>query len=1076
LRQEGRAVLYFFLSYARGTDDALVQQFYHDLCDELRRRTGAAAGEQVGFLDTRIGIGVRWSAALQRALASCQVFLPLYSPRYFRRPNCAMEWAFFTERLRRNGGRAGAEPSSIVPVTWVPLRELPPAAAAINYHDDAFGVEYARKGLYGIIRVRRLEDDYYEFLSELAARIIEVVRLQPLAELDDAASRDIEALAETAAPWPLPPEAPELAAPAAPATVAAVPDASDPPPANPGYPPAGGYPAAGADPPARAHPSVWNVPTRSVGFTGREPMLDRLRRGLSAGTTVVLPHTLFGLGGVGKTQLAIEYAHRFAAEYELVWWVPAEQPALIRSTLAELAPLLRVPSGEKVAETAVAVLDALRRGQPYRRWLLVFDNAEEPGELLRYLPQGAGHVLVTSRNQDWASHFDHVEVDVFTRLESVALLTRRCPGLDPADANRIAEALGDLPLAVGQAGAWLDSTGMSVEVYLKLLQTEIAQLLAASVPAGYPRSAAATWLVSLGRLAREEPAAAALLRLCAFFAPEPIPLSVLYGDAMVSLLAPEDTTVHGPILLGRLIRGIGRYALARVDQRQGTFQIHRLVQAVLRDQLTPQQQAEARHQVHEVLAHANPGAPDEPRNWPRYAELFAHLTPSEAIDCPAGPVRQLVVDEARYLWRRGDFGSSQALAEQALPRWRERFGPDDPSTLLLGFQLANALRSQARYEAAWQLDADLLARMRRTLGDDHHYTLMTSSSLAADVRALGRYQQACELDRNALGRFRAVLGEDHPRTLMVANNLAESLYTAGDPAAARALHQETLERSRRVRGPDHPSTLFVASNLARDLRGEGELAASAALQQATLARYRQVLGEGHASTLHAAANLAVSLRKLGRVAAARNLNDDALRRYRALLGDEHPDTLACAMNLAGDRCAAGDVLGALELAEDVFVRYRQVLGEHHPSTLACASNLVAVLRANQAGARARMLAERTLAVLPGVVGDDHPYTLACTVNLANTVYDMGDADGALGLDEPAYRRYRAVRGVHHPETLASGNNLSVDLRGVNATGAGVALHDDMLRRFREVLGDAHQDTARVIGWQRLDCDVEVPPV
>ncbi|HVQ93766.1 MAG TPA: FxSxx-COOH system tetratricopeptide repeat protein [Mycobacteriales bacterium] len=1053
--------MYFFLSYARSGDDLLVKQFFQGLSAELRRRTGVAADEAVGFLDTGIGIGIRWSSALQQALSSCQVFLPLYSARYFKRVYCRREWAFFAERLRLEAERTGVQPESIIPVTWVPMSDrLPDAAAAINHHDETFGAEYANRGLYSMLRVQRLQDDYHEFLVALATKIINAARLHPLPALDPATARAVEAFSEHAEPWPLPAGAPDPAADVA------------------GMEPTGPQPAISADGSPRvvpAAPSVWRVPTRTAAFTGRDGTLERLHAGLAAGTTVVLQRALFGLGGVGKTQLAIEYAHRYAADYDLVWWVPAEQPALIRSALAELAPQLAVASGATVAGTAEAVLDVLRRGRPFGRWLLIFDNADEPRDLARYLPHGAGHVLVTSRNQQWAAQFEHIEVDVFSREESVALLTRQCRGLDPADADRIAAALGDLPLAVSQAGAWLETSGMSVEVYLKLLQTEVTQLLSASSPPDYPMPAAATWLLSVGRLRRQTAPAAQLLELCAFFAPEPITLSLLYSDEVARRLDPAAAPAQSSLLIGRLVRDIGRYALARVDYRQATFQVHRLVQAVLRDQLTPQQQADRRHDVHEVLARANPGNPDAPQNWDRYAELFAHIAASGAVDCGAEEVRRLIVDEVRYLRRRGDFRSSQQMAEQALPRWRERFGEDDSWTLRLGFDLANSMRALGSYQAARTLDAEILARMRRTLGDSHIYTLMTSSSLAADLRSLGYYRQAQEMDEDTLARLRTELGPDHTRTLMVANNVAESLLLAGQPGAARALHRETLTRSQRVRGADHPSTLFVANNLARDLRGEGRVPESVAVQRDTLARTQRVLGEGHASTLLAATNLAVSLRRLGELVEARELNDEAARRYRTLLGEDHPDVLSCRINLACDLFAGGDLEAALGLVDELFGRYRRVLGERHPSSLACANNLAVLLRAN--GDRdARRVAERALAGLAQALGEEHPYTLGCALNLANTLSDDGQYPLAREIDEQTYRRYLRTLGPAHPETLVCGSNLSRDLQATGDTDGASVLREEILRRCRESLGPANPITLRVIGGQRLDWDIEVPPV
>lgn len=357
-------------------------------------------------------------------------------------------------------------------------------------------------------------------------------------------------------------------------------------------------------------PPVWRVPGRNATFVGRNATLHELRDRLCANVTVVMPQALHGLGGVGKTLIAAEYAYRFSADYDLVWWVPAEQPSAARISLADLAVELRIPSDDSVGDRVRAVLEALREGRPYRRWLIVFDNADAPEELLDLIPQGPGHVLVTSRNQQWASHADPMEVSVFDRAESVALLQNRVKELSATDAYRVASELGDLPIAIEGAAAWLASTAMPIRQYLGLLQDQLGRMLAESIPVGYPASAAATWLVSLDRLRERTPAAAKLLELCAFFGPEPIPMVVLSSEPMIEMLSRYGQSLRDPILQGRLIREIGRFALARPNVENGSIQVHRLVQKVFRGQFDDHQQGDYVRIVRDILSAANPGLPD----------------------------------------------------------------------------------------------------------------------------------------------------------------------------------------------------------------------------------------------------------------------------------------------------------------------------------------------------------------------------------------------------------------------------------------------------------------------------------
>ena len=360
-------------------------------------------------------------------------------------------------------------------------------------------------------------------------------------------------------------------------------------------------------------PEIWgNVPQRNKNFTGREDLLEELERRAGASTMAILPQALYGLGGVGKTQLAIEYAYRYAGNYELVWWIPAEQIALVRSTLAALAPRLGmtgIPSG-RVEELAAAVLDALRRGKPYSRWLLIFDNADQPELIREYMPPGPGHVIVTSRNLGWTGHVDALQVDVFSRQESLGYLRRRVEGIDPADAERLAEELGDLPLALGQAAALLTETMMTAGVYLDLLAEESDRVLAENPPsADYPIPVAAAWSLSVTRLREQTPYAMQLLQLCAFFGPAPISLDLLDRGKYV-LGPPLRDTLRDHILMGRAIRALGRYSLAKIDNYRRTLEVHRIIQRLIRNELDVEVQFAMRHEVHLLLAASDPGDPD----------------------------------------------------------------------------------------------------------------------------------------------------------------------------------------------------------------------------------------------------------------------------------------------------------------------------------------------------------------------------------------------------------------------------------------------------------------------------------
>jgi hypothetical protein len=323
----------------------------------------------------------------------------------------------------------------------------------------------------------------------------------------------------------------------------------------------------------------------SPGFVGREEIIYYLREHRGNATGAPIPITLAGMAGVGKTQLAVEYIYRHLAELDLVWWVPASTSATVRRSLMELAKVLRLPNTTEPQHAIPDVLEALRTGRPFRRWLLVFDDAGDPGQHI-FLPTGGpGLIIVTSRNPIWGQVSRALEVKVFRRQESIAVLMNRT-SVTEAEADQVAERLGDLPLAIDQAGTWLNHTGMPVERYLEVLDQHMVALLNAHDMSVYDIPVGAAFAVSLSALSRDNPAAARLLQLYALL-PEPLPLSELYRSRhLIPRIAPElDRLFRDPIELGRAMRDIRRYSL--VNFRDDHIEMHPIVRAVVLDQLGP---------------------------------------------------------------------------------------------------------------------------------------------------------------------------------------------------------------------------------------------------------------------------------------------------------------------------------------------------------------------------------------------------------------------------------------------------------------------------------------------------------
>ncbi|GIF02296.1 FxSxx-COOH system tetratricopeptide repeat protein [Paractinoplanes rishiriensis] len=682
-------------------------------------------------------------------------------------------------------------------------------------------------------------------------------------------------------------------------------------------------------------PSVWNVPRRHPAFTGREALLARLRDRLTSGSRAVV-QALHGMGGVGKTQLAIEYAHLFAGEYTLVWWINAERGELIDEQIAALATAANWANASSTrTATAKYVLDRLRT---MSHWLLVFDNAEDADQLALSLPSGQGHIIITSRGNHLTGLAAPIPIDVFTRSESLAMLKQYLPMTTDDDMDGLAAAVEDLPLALTQAASLISETRMTVRDYLLELRQHGAELLSVGKPPGYPVPLGAGVETSLRSLNNEDPAAVQLLHLCAFMAPEPIPV-VWFNAAPVGVLAePLATVVTGRLAFRRTLGRLARFGLARITET--TVQLHRFTQAVLRDQCHRAPGNQDQHCVEQIAAAAVP-ADDvgNPASWPSWAALLPHLLALDPAN--AGPeLRSAGLQAVLHLGRRGQFQVVSDILQIWHEAWLNRLGPEHRDVLAAAHHLTAHLRELGEYQRARTLGEETLAVSRLSLGDDHPIPLGQTSELGIILYEMGEYEPAHSLVESALTRRRRVLGEDHPDTLMSAHHLGLILSAVGKHDESLSLNEDTVARRRRVLGDDdHLHTITVTINLAESLRHQGQHDQARLIDEENQERAVRVLGPDHPATLMIALNVAADVRYRGDPAEAYRRDKDTVSRTKTTLGEDHPETLYAMESLAADLRALGEYEQARQLDEETLSRRRRVLGENHPDTLQSVEHL-----------------------------------------------------------------------------------------------------------------------------------------
>ena len=632
-------------------------------------------------------------------------------------------------------------------------------------------------------------------------------------------------------------------------------------------------------------------------LAGREELLAALDAQLAAGDGTG-PRTvaLCGLGGAGKTSVAVEYAHRRLAEVGVAWQFPAEDATVLAAGFGELAAQLGA-RGLADARDPVASVHAVLARFPVP-WLLIFDNAVDMASVAAFLPPaGPGRVLVTSQNPDWPPQV--LEVPVLDPDVAAAFLVSRTGDPDRQAARDLAGALGGLPLALEQAAAYLQATGDTLADYLALFQQRRAALLARGEPTGYSGTVANTWALAFDRLRQTGSGTVGLLRLLAFCAPEPVPLRLLLqrrpelagrlGDQVAPVLAP---LLEDPLAARDAIGALRRYSLI-TPAAGGSVSVHRLVQAVTADQMPAELARQWQQATAAVIEDAIPGDTGPPGTWPACAALLPHAQAALADDSDG------MAQIARYLGSSGNYGAARDLQRRILDTREGVLDAERPDTLAARHELANWTGEAGDPAAARDLFAGLVPVRERVSGGEHPDTLDARRELARWTGEAGDPAAARDQYAALVPVRERISGPEHPHTLAARHELARWSGLAGDPAAARDLFAGLLPVRERVSGQEHPDTLAARANHAGWTGEAGDAAAARDLFAGLLPVRERVSGQEHPDTLAARANLAGLAGQAGDAAAARDLFAGLVPVRERVLGAEHPDTLGARAHLAG---------------------------------------------------------------------------------------------------------------------------------------------------------------------------------
>ena len=572
---------------------------------------------------------------------------------------------------------------------------------------------------------------------------------------------------------------------------------------------------------------MWNVPfPRNPFFTGREDVLEHIHTLLSTKNAAFIsqPPAISGLGGIGKTQTAAEYAYRYQQEYQYVQWLQANTRETLISDVVTLAGLLALP--EKDAEDQRRTIEAVKRWfEEHSRWLLIVDNADDLPMVDTFLPRkGSGHILLTTRSHSMSGRAQRMDIETMEVDEGVLFLLRRAALIPPdrapasiaddvrAQATAIINALGGLPLALDQAGAYIEETGCSLSHYLELYQKRRKALhqRRSKHPTEHPEPVATTWSLSFQKVEQANPAAAELLRFCAFLSPDAIP-EALITEGAHHLSPLLQSLASDPMKLDDAMGELLAYSLISRNAETTTLSVHRLVQAVLLDEMNEVTQQQWAERVVRVVSELFPFGTAE--TWPLCRTYLPHALLCAAYvqqwDMASEEAADLLNNIASYLVDVAQYPEAEPLYQRALAIRERVLGAEHPTPPAVSITWPSSTGTRGSTSkpsrsssAPWPSE--------NTCWEPSTPTPRSLNNLALLYRNQGKYEQAEPLYQRALAIRERVLGAEHPDTARSLNNLALLYRNQGKDEQAEPLYQRALAIRERVLGAEHPDTARVS--------------------------------------------------------------------------------------------------------------------------------------------------------------------------------------------------------------------------------------------------------------------------
>jgi tetratricopeptide (TPR) repeat protein/transcriptional regulator with XRE-family HTH domain len=827
----------------------------------------------------------------------------------------------------------------------------------------------------------------------------------------------------------------------------------------------------------------WHVPYhRNPLFTGREELLQDLRHRLIPGATVVVSQSqaISGLGGIGKTQVALEYAYRYQHDYSAIVWLQADSREIFSLACIQLAQELNLPAHKEANQARI--LAAIKRWFKNKtKWLVILDNVEDFSMIEEFLPPGHhGCVLLTTRAHHVTEHIALAhKLEGLPEEEGALLLLRRAGRLtldapleqaaleDYDQAKRMWELVEGFPLALDQIGAYVSATGCSLARYCALYMEQKWRLdllkERGEIPPGHPESVAITFSVAFEKINIINPAAIEMLKSFAFLYPKAIPEEIIIqgkdhlGSQLLSL-------AENPLLFDQAINILLTYSLVHRDAQKNTLSIHRLVQVVFQDTL---EEAKRHIWVERMVLAVNTVFPESSyETWQQCERLLLHALQaiqwSSTYQINSVEVGNLLQHTASYLQDRIRYEEAEPLYQRALHIREKLLGPDHPDVTDSLDGLASLRYDQGKYIEAEPLYQRALSTQEKQLGSRHSNVAYLLNQLANLYNKQGKYTEAESFYQRALYIREDLLGAEH---LQIANSLdylAVLYKKQGKYKEAEALYQRVLQIQEKQLEPEHPQTTTSLYNFAILYDEQGKYKEAEALYQRVLQIREKQLGPEHPQVAYPLNCLAILYKQQGKEAEAELLYRRVLQIWEQSLGDEHPQ-VAYPLNGLADLYKAQ---GKYEEAEPLCLRalqiWEQQLGPDHVEMSYPLNSLASLYQQQGRYKEAESLYQQALLIWRHQLGEEHPNIAISLCNLASLYHVQRKYIEAESLYQQALQIWEQQWGSEHSDVA---NALS-GLAGLYSNQGKYQQAESFFQRALSIqeqqLGPEHPDTATIL--------------